>query len=201
MSKLKLLSLVVLGLILTLGSVQSASISVQISGEGALNDSTIIAGKPFSADFYFTNDTTRLGFTIGFCLKSDDIKEIVHVADSGKGINEAGDIKAYNGWEDNSIWDMQGLFVVERNWDGKLADTIGFGGVSIKKSYEAHKKRKQLSLDLMIPTVGTFVIDSSYWPPSGKWLYAGPNQTSHFPEWGGPYKFEVVKEAPATKKE
>ena len=201
MSKLKLLSLVILGLIATIGSVHSASISLQLSGEGALNDSTIIAGKPFSADFYFTNESKCLGFTIGFCLKSDDIKEFVHVADSGNGINEFGDIKAYNGWEDNSIWDMKGLFVVEHNWDGKLADTIGLGGICIKKSYEAHEKQKQLSLDLMIPTVGTFVIDSSYWPPSGKWLYAGPNQSSHMPKWGGPYKFKVVKKAPAAKKE
>ncbi len=201
MSKLKLLTIAALGLVLTIGSAHSATISLEISGKGALNDSTIIAGEPFSADIYFVNETVREGFTIGFRITSEDIKEIVHVADSGKGKNDRGDIKAYNGWEDNSVWDMSGLFVVETNWDGQLPDTIGFGGLCIKQTYEAHERQKKISFDLMISGEGTIVIDSSFWPPSGSWLYAGPGTDSHIPEWKGPYTFKVVKKAPVKKEE
>jgi hypothetical protein len=178
--------------VLTGASAFAASISVSISGKGAVNDSTVVSGEPFSVDVFMVNDKIQRGFTIGFKLNSEDIKNFVHVADSGKGLNEKGDIKGHNGWQDKSIWDLNGVFIVETNWDGNFPDTIGFGGVCVKQQYSPHEKMKCMSMDLMVPTEGTFVIDSSFWPPSGIWIFAGENQTSSVPTWKGPHKVKVV---------
>jgi len=194
------LNLVGLGLAITMLSSAAfgATVSVGVSGKGAVNDSTVIAGEPFSVDIFVANDSTQRGFTIGFKLKSDNIKSVVHVADSGKGLSSKGDVKGHNGWQDSSIWDLKGIFVVESNWDGNLPDTIGFGGVCVNKQYSPHEKLKCLSMDLIVPTEGAFVIDSSFWPPSGIWIFAGENQTARVPKWGGARKIKVVGKAAAS---
>jgi len=196
--KMYILSLAVL---LWSGSALGTTISAGVSGKGAVNDSTVIAGEPFSVDIYFANDSTQQAFTLGFRLTSDNIKQVVHVVDSGQGLSTKGDVKGHNGWQDKSIWDLNGLFVVESNWDGNLPDTIGFGGVCIKQVYKPHEKQKCISLDLMVPTEGTLVVDSSFWPPSGIWIFAGDNQGARTPKWQGPFKFKVVAKGavPAAK--
>jgi len=181
-----------LALLFVAGTISAATISVGVSGKGAVNDSTVIAGEPFSLDVFIANDSVQRGFTIGFRLTSDNIKKIVHVADSGNGMGTRGDVKGYNGWEDKSIWDLSGVFVVESDWDGNFPDTIGFGGVCVKQNYNPHPKQKCLSMDMMAPTEGTFMIDSSFWNPSGIWIFAGENQTSSMPVWNGPHKVKVV---------
>lgn len=170
--------------------VNSASVSLKISGAGAINDSTIKAGKKVTVELHGSNDTVRSGFTMGFAITSKSIKNIVHVSDSGNGINKAGDVKGYNGWQDKSVWDFGGVFVVETDWDGKLPDLIGFGGLCVKKQYDTHDESKLLSFDIIVSEAGTIVIDSAFFPPGGRWLYSPP---PHQPEWGGPYEFKVVK--------
>jgi len=198
--KLKMFGLGLAVLLLS-GTALGTTISAGVSGKGAVNDSTVIAGEPFSVDIYFANDSIQRAFTLGFKLTSDNIKQVVHVADSGKGLSTKGDIKGHNGWQDKSIWDFNGLFVVETNWDGALPDTIGFGGVCIKQAYNPHEKQKCISLELVVPTEGTLVVDSSFWPPSGIWVFAGDDQSARSPKWQGPYKFKVVAKGavPATK--
>ena len=195
--KFKSLGLV-LAVLLMCGTASAISISAGVSGKGAVNDSTVIAGEPFSVDIFFVNDSIQRAFTIGFKMTSDNIKQVVHVVDSGKGLSTKGDIKGHNGWEDKSIWDLNGLFVVETNWDGALPDTIGFGGVCIKQAYNPHEKMRCLSWDMVVPNEGTFVVDSSFWPPSGIWIFAGDDQASRAPAWGGPRKIKVVSKAAAT---
>jgi hypothetical protein len=168
---------------------------MMLSGQGAVNDTTIKAGQPVSIDVVVENDTVFTGFTMGFTLTSPDLAKIVHLADTNGGLNEAGDVKGHNGWQDQSIWDLSGVFVVETDWDGKLPDTVGFGGLSVKSKYTAHKAERKLSFDIMVPEVGVLVIDSAFYPPGGKWLFSAPARKgpSLGPEWGGPYKFNVVK--------
>jgi hypothetical protein len=174
--------------------VAAGSISMKLSGEGAVNDSTIKAGQPVSLDIYIMNDSVYTGFSFGFKLTSKDIKKIGHPADSGKGLNEKGDIRGYNGWEDKSIWNYGGVFVVDRDWDGEMPELIGFGGIAVQQDYKPHEKQKCLSIDLLIPTPGMITVDSSFYPPGGRWLFAGPKPgTSEEPAWGGPYTFNVVK--------
>jgi len=168
----------------------ATSISLKISGPGAIDDKTIKAGEKVSVDLYIENEGNFKGFTMGFSVKSENIKNIIHPADSGQGANPKGDVKAFNGFNDKSIWDLGGLYVVERDWDGALPDLIGFGGISKSKPYSPHKAEKKISFDLIINEAGTIVIDSSYFPPTGKWMFSPPNV---FPKWGGPYTFTVKK--------
>lgn len=171
-------------------TVGATSVSMKLSGPGVVDATTIKAGKPVTVDIYIENDKTRSGFAVGFKLSSLGISKIVHVADSGNGLNPAGDIKGYNGWNDGSIWDMGGVYVAERDWDGTLPELIGFGGISVHKSYEPTPETKCLSIDLLFNETGTIVIDSSFFPPTGAWMFAPP---SHKAAWGGPYRFKVVE--------
>jgi hypothetical protein len=60
-------------------------------------------------------------------LTSPDIKTITHPEDQDNGMGEHGDVRAYNGWENKSIWSLGGMYVVKRDWDGKVPELIGFG--------------------------------------------------------------------------
>jgi hypothetical protein len=175
-------------------SVLAGSVSMKISGPGAVNDSTIKAGEQVSVDIYIANDTIFKGYSLGFAIKSPTIKTVVHVVDSGNGLNDRGDIKGYNGWDDKSIWDFGGVFVVERDWDGELPEILGFGGLSIKKLYEPHELAKVLSFELIIPDTGVITIDSSFFPPGGTWMFSAPPPgRTEEPDWLGPYTFKVIK--------
>ena len=182
-------------IVAAVASVGATGITLKLSGAGAAGEATIKAGQPVSVDIVIENDTIFTGFTMGFKITSPDLESIVHVADTGNGINETGDVKGFNGWQDESIWDLNGVFVRETNWDGKLPDTLGFGGLAVKKKYTAHKAEKKLSFDIMVPQAGTIVIDSSFFPPGGRWLFSAPARlgATLSPDWGGPYKFKVVK--------
>ena len=63
-------------------SAMAGSISMKLSGPGAINDSTIQAGKNVSVDIYISNDSIYSGFSFGFAFKSPDIKKIIHVSDN-----------------------------------------------------------------------------------------------------------------------
>jgi len=190
MSKPKLLILLLLALFLFTGSSMAAgSISAKISGPGAINDTTVKAGEQFSIDIYLSNDTLRRGMSFGFKLTSDDIKNVIHVADSGNGANDNGDIKGHNGWEDKSVWDFTGLLASTNDWNGVLPDTIGFAGVVFKQRYGPNDLQKQISMDLIIEETGVLMFDSSFFPPGGKWKYDNDEK----PAWGGALKINVVK--------
>ncbi len=183
-----LFSLVVTSLLM------ATSVSMKISGPGAVNDTTIKAGEQVSVDIYVATDTVFNGFSFGFSIESPSIKSITHVPDSSKGLNRNGDVKGYNGWEDTTLWDFQGVFAIESDWEGQLPELIGFGGVSFKKDYRPHDLMKVLSFDIVLPDTGMITVDSSFFPPGGKWMFAGAPTTKIVePQWGGPYKFKVIK--------
>lgn len=171
------------------GAAGAATVAMKISGPGAVNDSTIKAGEKVSFDFYWSNDKDRRGFSTGFRLFSPTIKKVIHVADSGKGINTAGDIKGWNGWNDASTFDLRGIIAAQKKWDGNLPDTIGFAGLCVKKIYTPHPEKKVLSFDLIIPETGDIQIDSTFFPPGMSWKFSDGEK----PAWKGPYKWKVVK--------
>jgi len=193
MNAVKVWCLAVVFLVVGVSFSTATSVSMKISGPGAVNDSTIQAGKEVSVDIYVVNDTVFSGFSLGFSIKSPAIKSITHVPDSGNGLNENGDIKGHNGWQDKSIWDFAGILVVERNWDGKLPELLGFGGLCIKKDYLPHDLVKVLSFEIIVPEAGMITIDSSFFPPGGKWMFAASPGPAEVPKWGGPYTFKVIK--------
>ncbi len=170
------------------------AIALKLSGKGVVNDSTVKAGEPFSVDIYFANDKHVRGFTAGLKVSSADIKTITHPSDSGKGINENGDIKGYNGWQDNSIWDLTGLKVAKTDWDGTLPDVAGFLASAMKKTFDPQGMTKNLSMDLVVSEPGTLVIDSCFYPPSNSWKFiTTDNRQGMKALWKGPYHFKVVK--------
>lgn len=176
-------------------STLAGTVLLKISGPGAVNDSTIKVGEKVSVDIYCSCEVYRTGFTLGFSIKSPGIKNIVHVADSGNGLNDQGDVKGYNGWHDKSVWDFSGVMVVERDWDGVLPEMLGFGALAIKRGWQPGELVKSISFEMIVPETGTLVIDSAYYPPGGKWLFASPPKVAEggAPDWGGPYTFNVVK--------
>jgi len=194
MTKLRVLFIAVLALCLGAGMVTAATITLKVSGEGAANDSTIIAGKPVSVDFWWENDKDgRRGFTTGFRVFSEDIKKIIHVADSGNGLNDQGDIKGHNGWEGTEVWDFAGMWTPLPDWDGNLPDTIGFGATTVHKRYMKHPNQKVLSFEIIVPETGTLRIDSTFTRPGGYWKFVNDEK----PVWTGPYAFKVIKDTGA----
>jgi len=194
MSKMQWFGALLLIAMLVAGNALATDIYVGISGPGAVNDSTIKAGEKVSVDIYWSNDIDDLrGFATGFKILSEDIKNVIHVADSGNGLNAGGDIKGHNGWQNSEVWDFSGVMDVPLNWDGALPDTVGFGGFVIKHHYGPHEKIKVLSWDIIVPDPGTLVVDSSFFPPGGKWSIVHTERTEVPPVWHGPYKFTVVK--------
>jgi hypothetical protein len=178
-------------------------VSLGLSGPGAVNDSTIKAGEPVSVDVYWVNqDDDRRGFVNSFRIFSDNIKTIKHwpdsgktynLADSGKGISEAGDVRAHSGWDGTNVWDFTGLRLISVDWNGSLPDTIGFGGVVVKNKYGPHEKKKVLSWAMIVPETGTIMIDSTSYRPGGRWAIGNSEAAEIKAAWSGPYKFTVVK--------
>lgn len=180
---------------LSAGSAMAGTVRLKLSGDGAVNDSTIKVGQKVSVDIYTSCDVYRTGLTLGFSLKSPDIKKVIHVSDSAGGLNDSGDVKGHNGWHDKSVWDFAGVMVVERDWDGVLPDMLGFGALAIKQGWQPGELVKSISFEIIVPETGTLVIDSAYYPPGGKWLFASPPRVADggAPDWDGPYTFKVIK--------
>lgn len=168
-----------------------SAFSLKLSGPGAVNDSTIKAGESFFLDIYATTDKHRKGVSVGFSITSpDNITNIWPVADSGKGVSPDGSVKGHSGWENFDVWDLTGLRFVPVNWDGSLPELIGFGGVAIKNGFHKSEPDKKISIELVVEETGTLVVDSAFFPPTGRWLLVPPTDR---PDWGGPYRFKVVK--------
>ena len=88
------------------------------------------------------------------------------------------------------------LTFVESGVTGSAADTVGWGA-SIMTGPGMPDGFDDVAFTVAIgPTssVGKHVcIDSSYYPPSGTWMWAfGGSENSHPPGWDGPHCFEVV---------
>ena len=71
----------------------------------------------------------------------------------------------------------------------RLFPSIGFAGVVIKKRYGPHELERKISMDMIVPEEGILVVDSSFFPPGGKWKFDDEEK----PEWDGPHRIHVVK--------
>jgi hypothetical protein len=192
MSPVRITTTIVLAVLFVAGLSYAGDVKMSISGPGAIDENTIKVGEPFSIDLYFSNDTIRRGISVGFEISSEDISKVIHVSDSEGGLNANGDIKGHNGWQDKSIFDFTGVMVsvdTVDDWDGALPDTVGFAAIVIKKRWHPHELMKGLSMDLIVPEPGTLVVDSTFFPPGGDWMY----DNEELPQWGGPYRFKVVE--------
>ncbi|MFH1373579.1 MAG: dockerin type I repeat-containing protein [bacterium] len=81
--------------------------------------------------------------------------------------------------------------------DGMGADTIGFSGIDIFSTLGI-----PVGFDLAVWYIesgsdidgDTLCIDSSYFPPSGEWLWLPQGDDIFTPDWGGPYCYPIQGE-------
>jgi hypothetical protein len=196
MSKIKVgMAAALLGLLLS-SAAMASSVKMKLSGPGRVNDTTIKAGTKVALDIYLSNEKSHMGLAMGFKFKSPDgsIKTITHPVDSGNGIEGSkGDIVGFNGFESKALFDLLNQ-AVPTDWDGKLPDVVGFLLHGFKKRWQPMEDTKAYSIMFTVPTPGTLVVDSSFFPPGGVWIATNENGgPSDTPTWGGPYKFKVVK--------
>jgi hypothetical protein len=200
MTIMRVLCAAMLVFCLTAAVVMAADTDVRlkISGPGAVDSATIKAGQPVSFDFYFANNMDGgRGFTTGFCIKSKEIKKVVHTVDPAGGLSKDGDIKGYNGWQNSEVWDFAGVWIPRPDWDGNLPDTMGFAGTVLKARYMKHPLQKVLSWSMVVQETGELVVDSCFVRPGTTWQVihadAAGKLVNSKPSWGGPYTFKVVK--------
>lgn len=82
--------------------------------------------------------------------------------------------------------------------DGMGADTIGWGGFGmpspphgIPNGYNDVVLKIKTRVDAN-QAGDTICVDSSWWPPSGRWQWALSGGGNYYPDWGGPYCFLIV---------
>jgi hypothetical protein len=104
-----------------------------------------------------------------------------------------------NSWKgpDPQVYDG-GLFINAFSADGMGADTVGFSGfnqtvgVGLYASFVADPAfQVKIASTNCADTGLTICIDSSYYPPAGKWLWADGVQVE--PDWDGPHCYTIFK--------
>ncbi len=140
---------------------------------------------PLSFNFNYTvgssSDTIK-GITNGFRIYSPD---------GATWENLYGDtINGFGG----SVFDL--VFSIDSfSTDGIGSDTLGFGGaVMLNPGMQPGFSQEIISINLefQIEDNGkTICIDSSFYPPTGTWLWSSGFNNSGVPSWGGPYCFTI----------
>ena len=82
---------------------------------------------------------------------------------------------------------------------GRGADTVAFGG-SVLSGNGLPNGFNDSAYSIRIGPINsshagkTICIDSSFYPPAGRWKWALTGTESVFPDWGGPYCFQVTED-------
>jgi len=179
---MKRLSLIAACLLMFTGAVFGQSITLD-SVSGLHGPDTILVGQPVTFFLRITGDANNHGgITNGFKISSPD------GATWGSTVPDTLPLN----WHQ---WFPLAYSVVSRSTDGMGIDTVGFGG-----SYNPLNSTglpaffDSVSYTITIGPIDpsfhgkTIVLDSSYYPPIGRWKWAGPDV---FPSWGGPYIFKI----------
>ena len=90
-----------------------------------------------------------------------------------------------------------GVFVNTLSDDGVDADTVGFGGFQLTTGVGIPNTLDDIGWKIRIAGIDasshgkTICLDSSYYPPTGTWKWAGPGSSEFFPSWDGPHCFTI----------
>ncbi|MCK4372076.1 MAG: hypothetical protein KAW61_02965, partial [candidate division Zixibacteria bacterium] len=161
-----------------------------IDGYSIENDG-LWAGVPIAYHLRMTNHTglSVNGLTNGFRLYSPDGATWQPVV---------GDTASL-GWPDrfNLFFD-----IMHHSCNGVGSDTVAFGGVltsgpGLEDGFDAVSfvVRTQVSGDMEGKTL---CVDSSFFPPSGYWLWVLASSASVYPQWDGPHCYEILGVMPGT---
>ena len=150
---------------------------------GGPTSDTIGAGKTARFTFRLTNagGQNLFGMTNGF---------VVYEKNGGNFYPITGDTLASVGFKDR--FDL--VFMIQTySTDGMGGDTIGFGGAVMNgPGIENGFSEQVWWIETGSDNVGdTLCIDSSFFPPSGQWIWGMESGPPIIPDWGGPYCFHV----------
>ncbi len=171
--------------------VGEASVSLDhIDGYSIENDG-LWAGVPITYHLRMTNHTgiSVIAFTNGFRVYSPD----------GATWQPAVGDTASLGW-----WDRFNLLfdILHHSCNGSGSDTVGFVGAvltspGLEDGFDAVSLlvRTQVSGDMQGKTL---CVDSSFFPPSGYWLWSLTTVPYVYPQWDGPHCYEILGVMPGT---
>lgn len=195
--KSKLLMLLVL-LLMSFGVSQAAdSVAVyvyDVANDVVLDPTTdtiftldAFAGTPLNYQLWIAleNDINLGGMSLGFRLWSDDGVEWQYDAQaeglgpSGPGTGKAAVTVITGSRMDppGDVFDMTGLLINEKDVDGLVYDTVGFGGVSMMDSLALGPLEPMIALHFTpggvdYPNTRTMCFDSAFVPPAAGWAYS-----------------------------
>lgn len=101
-------------------------------------------------------------------------------------------------WSTTANWDsyFENTFVSYADADGSGADTIGFGAFKIflpgmPPGFDADGWTITTTIDFPANEGEYICIDSAFYPPSGTWKWGGVGGVDNYPDWWGPYCYEM----------
>jgi hypothetical protein len=97
----------------------------------------------------------------------------------------------------DTIWDLSGFFVAEKNMDGDSPDTVFPGGMALWNGLPAGSLEHMISvhfsaIGIVFGQSATICIDSAFVPPAGKFIFVDAAATAISPIVNGPFCFPVL---------
>ena len=98
----------------------------------------------------------------------------------------------------DTVWDMSGFIVAEKNVDGISPDTLFPGGMALWHGLPAGALQHMMSFHFTpndtgtVGPVGMICIDSAYIPPGGKFIFVDASAVTYIPTIAGPFCFPIA---------
>jgi hypothetical protein len=180
----------------------AVDIDMALSDDYTDEHDTLYLGGAYQFRVWIGNDWVLGGFSLGFCITSDDGVTWQWVSrPDGRGSLQA--VAVYPGsrlgYPDGSALDMTNLLVTETNVDGISPDTLMAGGVAMNVGLDTGPPEPMYGMHFsvvdMAGDVGQICIDSTFVPPSGYFVFIDPFGQPPRPDFRGPFCWPV-KRAP-----
>lgn len=155
---------------------------------------TIWAGAEHEFRVWLKNDVELGGMSLGFQIWSDDSASWTWRSvpggwgpgGPGTGLACITVVAGSRMDPPDSIWDLNGLIIAEKNMDGISPDTVQVGGISLSSRLLPGPLEHMLSLHfaahLADGAVRTICIDSAFIPPSGDFIFVDYDGDAIAPE-------------------
>lgn len=186
---MRLLTITSLLLFAACGAFAQGSVTIDHI-EGLADSGIIMSSQPIVFHMRFTNDSGRAmaGSANGFRIYSPDGAKWAPVtADTTGAITSA-------------MYDL-GVFINTFGITGSGMDTICIGGATLKGTgIPAGFDEIVMKINTRVDKVydgKTLCIDTSWYPPMGRWMWSMTTEQPILPAWNGPYCFSVKAVEPA----
>jgi hypothetical protein len=202
------LILIIGAIIVFVASAQAANtvfVDAVVSGETQAAD-TIYLGGQYQFRVWLENDFTLFALQIGMRVYSPTGATWTWVTQpdgygpegQGSGGQYVTVVPGCRMDPPDTVWDMSGLIVAEKNMDGVSPDTVFPGGMAIWNGLPVGALEHMLSYHFIATDtgtagpVGTICIDSAFIPPAGKFIFVDVDAAVHIPTVNGPFCLPVT---------